>query len=416
MRTYISTWPADVPPLPFPRRLAVLGATGSIGVNTLNVVAQHPDLFRVTALTGGRNAKRLAEQAAIFRPDLLAVLDAATSEALRALLPTDYHPQILFGPSAFVAAAVHPDADLVLSAIVGAAGFPPTLAAANAGKWIALANKESLVLGGHLIRAACAKTGAIILPVDSEHNALFQGLAGHRDKDLRRLVLTASGGPFRGRSRAELAQVTCEEALHHPNWSMGPKVTIDSATLMNKGLELIEACHLYGVPPSRVAVVVHPQSVVHSLTEYVDGSFIAHLGVPDMRLPIAYCLGYPRRIPLEMKPLDLVQLGSLTFQDPAPEAFPCLGLARQSHDAGPSWDVVLNAANEVAVAAFLDGRIGFLDIPAAIERALHRHSGADTASAEAVLELDARTRDEVKNEFRRQGNAPMRSARAGGER
>ncbi|MGE4554240.1 MAG: 1-deoxy-D-xylulose-5-phosphate reductoisomerase [Desulfovibrionaceae bacterium] len=398
MRTYISTWPADAAQPPFPRGLAVLGATGSIGVNALKVAARHPELFRIVALTGGRNVERLAEQAAAFRPGLLAVLDPAAAEVLRALLPTGYTPKILHGPEGFLTAATHPDADMVLSAIVGAAGFPPTLAAARAGKWIALANKESLVLGGHLIRAACAESGAVILPVDSEHNALFQGLLGHRGEDLRRLVLTASGGPFRGRSRAELAHVGRDEALHHPNWSMGPKVTIDSATLMNKGLELIEACHLYGLPAARVAVVVHPQSIVHSLTEYVDGSLLAHLGVPDMRIPIAHCLCYPRRVELGMEPLDLVRLGSLTFQDPDPAAFPCLDLARRAHDAGPSWDAVLNAANEVAVAAFLEGRIGFMDIPAAIERALSRHAGADTASAEAVLELDARTRAEARKD------------------
>ncbi|MBA4358648.1 MAG: 1-deoxy-D-xylulose-5-phosphate reductoisomerase, partial [Desulfovibrio sp.] len=356
MKSYISLWPASAPEVPFPRTLAILGSTGSIGVSALSVVAQHPELFRVAALAGGRNAKRLAEQATVFRPGVLAVLDETTAAELKQLLPAGYCPEILVGPTAYEAIAAMPGAELVLSAIVGAAGFLPTLAAAKAGKRIALANKESLVLGGRLIRAACRASGALILPVDSEHNAVFQALCGHvgagAAAELSKLILTASGGPFRGRDAAFLAAVTPAQALNHPNWSMGPKVSIDSATLMNKGLEVIEACHLFGLPVERVDVLVHPQSIVHSLVEYVDGSQLAHLGLPDMRIPIAHSLCYPRRVGLKLPRLDLAQAADLTFEAPDETLFPCLGLAKAAFAASHSHPVALNAANEVAVELF----------------------------------------------------------------
>ena len=397
MKTYISLWPASAPDLPFPRSLAVLGSTGSIGVSALSVVAQHPELFRVAALAGGRNAKRLAEQAATFRPAVLAVLDAATAAELKQLLPAGYHPEILVGPPAYEAVAALPGADLVLSAIVGAAGFLPTLAAAKAGKRIALANKESLVLGGRLIRAACRASGAVVLPVDSEHNALFQALCGHNgDDDLTRLILTASGGPFRGRDAAFLAAVTPAQALNHPNWSMGPKISVDSATLMNKGLEIIEACHLYGLPVERVDVLVHPQSIVHSLVEFVDGSQLAHLGLPDMRIPIAHSLCYPRRVGLSMPRLDLAQAADLTFEAPDEKLFPCLGLAKAAFAASHSHPAALNAANEVAVELFLAGRITFPDIPRLIEAALARHAALkEHCGAADLIDADAETRRET---------------------
>ncbi|OGR34171.1 MAG: 1-deoxy-D-xylulose-5-phosphate reductoisomerase [Desulfovibrionales bacterium GWA2_65_9] len=405
MKTYISLWPAHAPALPFPRTLAILGSTGSIGVSALAVVAQHPDLFRVAALTGGRNARRLAEQAAAFRPGVLAVLDEAVAKELRLLLPAGYHPEILAGPAAFEAVAAMPGADLVLSAIVGAAGFLPTLAAATAGKRIALANKESLVLGGRLIRNACQASGAVVLPVDSEHNALFQALCGHvgengsengNDDEMARLILTASGGPFHGKDAAFLAAVTPAQALKHPNWSMGAKVSIDSATLMNKGLEVIEACHLYGLPPARVDVLVHPQSIVHSLVEYVDGSQLAHLGVPDMRIPIAHSLCYPRRVALAMPRLDLASAASLTFEAPDETLFPCLGLAKAAFAASHSHPVALNAANEVAVELFLQGRITFPDIPRLIEAALARHAALkENCGAAELINADAETRRET---------------------
>lgn len=396
MKSYISTWPLLAPELPFPRRLAILGSTGSIGVNALRVVAGHRELFHVEALAGGKNAKRLAQQASEFRPAVLAVLDDATAKELRALLPTGYAPTILIGPEAYEAVATLPEADLVLSAIVGAAGFLPTLAAAKAGKRIALANKESLVLGGLLIRQACQRSGAVILPVDSEHNALFQALCGHADSsgaELHKLILTASGGPFRGRDAAFLAAVTPAQALNHPNWSMGAKISVDSASLMNKGLEVIEACHLYGLPVERVDVLVHPQSIVHSLAEYVDGSQLAHLGVPDMRIPIAHCLCFPRRVGLDMPRLDLAQVGGLTFERADEGLFPCLRLAKEAYAASPSHPAVLNAANEIAVELFLNGDIGFLDIPRLIEAELGRHAPlGEGASAAQLLEVDAETR------------------------
>jgi len=397
VKTYISLWPAHAPQLPFPRSLAILGSTGSIGVSALSVVAQHPELFRVAALAGGKNAARLAEQAAAFRPGVLAVLDEAVAHELRGLLPAGYAPEILVGPAAYEVIAAMPEADLVLSAIVGAAGFLPTLAAAKAGKRIALANKESLVLGGRLIRAACRASGAVVLPVDSEHNALFQALCGHNgDEEVARLILTASGGPFRGRDAAFLADVTPAQALNHPNWSMGAKISVDSATLMNKGLEIIEACHLYGLPVARVDVLVHPQSIVHSLVEYVDGSQLAHLGVPDMRIPIAHSLCYPRRVSLDMPRLDLASASTLTFEAPDETLFPCLGLAKAAFAASHSHPVALNAANEVAVELFLQGRIRFLDIPRLIEAALTRHAALpENCGADELIAADAGTRRET---------------------
>jgi 1-deoxy-D-xylulose-5-phosphate reductoisomerase len=292
--------------------------------------------------------------------------------------------------------ATHPDAAMVLAAQVGAAGLAPTLAAAETGKVVALANKESLVLAGDLFRTVCRRSGAVVLPVDSEHNAVFQALAGHDLADVERIVLTASGGPFRGRDLGFLGSVTREQALNHPNWSMGAKITIDSATLMNKGLEVIEACHLYGVGLERIGVVVHPQSIVHSLVHYRDGSFLAHLGAPDMRIPIAYCLSFPHRLPLSMQPLDLVRAGTLTFEEPDLSSFACLQLAMRALAGGPELPVVLNAANEAAVAAFLADRIRFLDIPALIGRALDEmdvSSGA--ADLAAIQALDAATRRTV---------------------
>ena len=392
MPQYISRLPTPEDAAPFPRRLVLLGATGSIGTSALKVVAAHPERFEVLALAGGRNAALLAEQAKEFRPACLAVLDAATARQLKERLPDGYEPEILVGPEAYVALAALPEADLVLSAIVGAAGLAPTYAAVKAGKTVALANKESLVLAGHLIREACAETGAVILPVDSEHNALFQALSGENPRHVRRLILTASGGPFRGKDREYLKTVSLAQALNHPNWSMGAKITIDSSTLMNKGLEVIEACHLYGVAVSDVATVVHPQSIVHSLVEFADGSLLAHLGPPDMMIAIAYCLAYPERVALPLAPLDLAAIGRLTFEEPDLAAFPCLRLAREAYGAGRSHPTVLNAANEVAVELFLKERIPFLRIPEIIEDALAAHDGCAADSLEDILALDADSR------------------------
>jgi 1-deoxy-D-xylulose-5-phosphate reductoisomerase len=395
MIDYISALPKarDLPD--FPRRLTVLGSTGSIGRSTLKVVRDHAEAFTVQALAAGRNVELLAKQAAKFRPAVLATLLPEGASRLRELLPADYRPEILAGPQAFVDLASDGQTQVVLSAIVGAAGLPPTLAAAKAGKIVALANKESLVLAGGLIRQACRKSGAVILPVDSEHNALFQSLVGHDGADVDHLVLTASGGPLRTLTREEIAKVTPERALKHPNWSMGAKITIDSATLMNKGLEVIEACHLYGLPEDRVRVLVHPQSIVHSLAAYRDGSLLAHLGTPDMRIAIAYCLCYPKRLSLAVEPLNLAKIGTLSFEEPRLAAFPCLDLARRAVRAGTSHCVVLNAANEVAVERFLAGAIPFTAIAQAVTWALESHAGQPADDLTAIMELDKAAREAV---------------------
>jgi len=398
--SYISRLPGPEDAPGFPRKLVVLGCTGSIGVSALSVAAEHPEMFQVLGLAAGRNARLLAEQAARWRPPYLAVLSEETAKELRALLPSGYAPEILTGPEAYPRIAALPEADLALSAIVGAAGLPPTLAAVRAGKMVALANKESLVLAGDLIRETCRETGAVILPVDSEHNALFQALGGRGLRDLPEcssLILTASGGPFRQKDASFLETVTVEQALDHPNWSMGPKITIDSATLMNKGLEVIEACRLYGMPPEMVRVAVHPQSIVHSLAEFHDGSLLAHLGPPDMRIAISYCMSYPERAPLSLAPIDLIKIGALTFEAPREDAFPCLALARRALEAGPSHTVVLNAANEVAVELFLNREIPFLDIPRRIAAALDAHQGVDVPDLDAILELDRETRQRARS-------------------
>ena len=393
MNTYISALPKEKN---FPRTLVVLGSTGSIGVSALSVLAGHESDFKVLGLAGARNAELLAEQALRWRPPFLAVLNTGAAKELASLLPGDYTPKILIGPQGYVDMAALDGADMVLAAQVGAAGLPPTYAAARAGKMIALANKEALVLAGDLIREACRDSGAMILPVDSEHNALFQAMAGHDTNDIRKLILTASGGPFRGKTQNEIADVTPAQALKHPNWSMGAKISIDSATLMNKGLEVIEAHHLFGLGPDAIQVVVHAQSIVHSLVEYVDGSLLAHLGPPDMRIAIAYALGYPRRLPLELKPLDLTKTGPLTFEPPALDIFPCLEYAFEALRAGPSHPVALNAANEAAVDLFLSGRIEFLKIPALIKKALDNHKAVSVAGIKAVLDVADETTARVR--------------------
>jgi len=320
---------------------------------------------------------------------MLAVLDAALAEELRGMLPSGYAPEIVHGQEGYEELARLPEAEMVLSAQVGAAGLPATLAAARAGKIIALANKESLVLAGPMIRDACQRYGAMILPVDSEHNAVFQSLRGETCSSLRRIILTASGGPFRDMDAAELDAVTVGQALAHPNWSMGAKISVDSATLMNKGLEVIEACLLFGLDMDQVAVLIHPQSIVHSLVEFTDRSLLAHLGPADMQVPISHCLGYPERLGLSLAPLDLLQSGTLTFCEPRTDLFPCLELARQAYRAGPSHLVALNAANEAAVDLFLRERIPFMHIAALIRRALDNHAGQSVDSLETILELSA---------------------------
>ena len=396
MTSYISSLPgpefADLQC----RSLAILGSTGSIGASALAVVDSCPGSFTVAALAAARNVTLLAEQARKYRPGWLAVLDENAAAELARLLPTGYTPHIVTGPQGYAALAALQEADIILSAQVGAAGLAATEAAARAGKVIALANKESLVLAGDLIRSLCAKSGAVVLPVDSEHNAVFQCLHGRDMASVRRLILTASGGPFRGKSKEFLQNVTPEQALAHPNWAMGPKISIDSATMMNKGLEVIEAHYLYGLPLDQIDVLVHPQSLVHSLVEYTDGSMLAQCGPPDMRLPIAHCLGWPRTLDPGARRLDLTRAPALTFEEPDLSLFPCLSLARQTLAGGKGLPVVLNAANEVAVARFLEGRIGFAEIPTLVAEALEAHdahgSGQPPETLNDILLLDQETR------------------------
>lgn len=350
------------------KALSILGSTGSVGVQTLDVVAAFPDRFRVAALAAGRNVERVTEQVRQFRPERVSVAEREGAERLRAELGADA-PAIDWGPGGLEAVACHP-ADTVVAGLVGAVGLQPTLAAVRAGRTVALANKEVLVMAGALVGRELERAGTRLLPVDSEHSAIFQALAGQRAADVRKIVLTASGGPFRTWEAERIAAATVEEALRHPNWDMGAKITIDSASLMNKGLEVIEARWLFGTSPDAIDVVVHPESIVHSWVEFIDGSVIAQLGAPDMRGPIALALTWPERLPLEVPRLDLTELGRLHFEAPDRERFPCLDLAFAALRGGEAAPAVLNAANEVAVAAFLAGGLPFPAIPAINGRVL----------------------------------------------
>ncbi|MCL6620649.1 MAG: 1-deoxy-D-xylulose-5-phosphate reductoisomerase [Syntrophobacterales bacterium] len=373
--------------------LAILGSTGSIGRNALSVVAEHPEEFRVVGLAAGRNAARLAEQVQHFRPAVVAVETPEAAAELKARLKTAATPDILVGQEGARTVATLPEADLVLSAMVGAVGLAPTYAAIRAGKDVALANKETLVAAGSLVMQAVQEHGVALIPVDSEHSAIFQAMHGHSKEEVRSLWLTASGGPFRTWSREQLAAATPREALRHPNWAMGAKITIDSATMMNKALEVIEAAVLFGLPPERIRVFIHPQSIIHSLVEFVDGSVLAQLGWPDMRLPIAYALTYPRRLPLNGEPLDLARVARLTFEPPDLERFPALALGYEAAAIGGTMPAVLNAANEVAVAAFLAGRLPFLGIPRVVADTMAAHQPEPLASLEQVLAVNDWARD-----------------------
>jgi 1-deoxy-D-xylulose-5-phosphate reductoisomerase len=375
------------------KRLAILGSTGSIGTSTLAVAAEHPEEFQVAGLAAGRNIQLLAHQVKEFQPAVVSVQDEAGAANLRALLPGAGAPEILSGPPGLLKVATASGADMVVSALVGAVGLEPTVAAIEAGIPVALANKETLVAAGPLVMAVARARGVSLIPVDSEHSAIFQALQGQRPEDVRRLWLTASGGPFRSWEAARLKEVTAAQALKHPNWSMGPKITIDSATMMNKALEVIEASVLFDLPVDRVGVYIHPQSIVHSLVEFVDGSVLAQLGVPDMRLPIAYALAYPGRLPLSAPPLDLCQIARLTFEPPDLTRFPGLSLGYAAARTGGTMPAVLNAANEMAVAAFLQGRIKFLDIPRVVEAAMDAHQCQPLTSLEQVLGVNRWARD-----------------------
>ncbi len=380
------------------KTLAILGSTGSIGVSTLEIVAAHPERYRVATLTAGNNLPLLQEQIRRFAPRQVAVVAASDAVRLRDAIGAG-GPEILSGIEGLIACASHDEAQMVVSAIVGAAGLVPTMAAIEAGKDVALANKETLVTAGPLVMEAVRRRGVKLYPVDSEHSAIFQSLIGHRKADVRRLILTASGGPFRSRSLAELRQVTPAEALAHPNWAMGRKISIDSATMMNKGLEVIEASWLFDLPGEQIAVHVHPQSVVHSMVEYLDGSVMAQMGIPDMKTPIAYALSYPERLPLNLPPLDLCALGSLTFEKADSARFGCLALAYEALRAGGTMPAVLNAANEVAVDAFLDGHLGFLDIQTVIRRVLEQHAPQPLKHISEVLRTDQWARDNARRQI-----------------
>ncbi len=379
--------------------VAVLGSTGSIGESTLDVVARHPDRFRIVALAAHSNHEALFAQCERFRPDCAALVDRAAAAKLAqrvasAGLPT----RVLAGLDALSTVATLAEADVVMAAIVGAVGLVSTLAAAAAGKQLLLANKEALVLAGPLLLDAAGRSGARILPIDSEHNAIFQclpvgGAPGTPPAGVARIVLTASGGPFLRTRREELAAVTPEQAVAHPNWRMGPKISVDSATLMNKGLELIEACHLFAVPHEAVRVVIHPQSIVHALVEFADGSVLAELSQPDMRVPIAHALGWPERIASGAAGLDLVQIAKLSFEAPDLERFPCLSIAQAAARTGGTAPAVMNAANEVAVAAFLGRRLNFASIAGVIESVLQQHEAGPVRSLDDALAADAWARE-----------------------
>jgi 1-deoxy-D-xylulose-5-phosphate reductoisomerase len=377
------------------RCISLLGSTGSIGVNVLDVIRQFPEKYKIVALAAGTNIQRLAQQVVEFSPELISVCDEHRATGLRALLPASFHDRIVHGNEGNVLVASFSSADLTLSAIVGAAGLLPTLAAIEAGKDIGLANKETLVMAGSIVMTAVMKKRVSLLPVDSEHSAIFQALEAGRRKDLRKIILTASGGPFRGMSRQQLQHVTKEQALNHPNWSMGKKISIDSATLMNKGLEVIEARWLFGVQSKAIEVVVHPQSIVHSLVEYKDGSVLAQLGIPDMRIPISYALSYPARLPLQLKPLNLAECGSLEFHEPDYLSFPALKLAFSALESGGVLPAVLNSANEVAVEAFLNSKITFPQIAETVARTMDIvHEGSEDI-LEDILGADGAARREA---------------------
>ena len=372
------------------RRVSILGSTGSIGCNTLDLIARNREAFEIEALTANRNVAALADQARRFRPALAAVADPACYGALRDAL-SDTNIEVAAGPEAIVEAAAR-RVDWVMAGIVGAAGLAPALAAVRQGAILAIANKECLVTAGDIFMAEAAKNGATVLPVDSEHNAIFQVFDFDGREAIERIILTASGGPFRTTPMEELSHVTPVQAVAHPNWTMGAKISVDSATMMNKGLELIEAHYLFEMPERAIEVLVHPQSIVHSMVGYVDGSVLAQLGTPDMRTPIAFTLSWPERMTAPSARLDLGKIGTLTFETPDDRRFPALRLARESLRAGQGATTVLNAANEVAVAAFLDERIGYLDIVGTVSETLDKVAGRAVSTLSEVIDLDQQAR------------------------
>ena len=378
------------------KSIIILGSTGSIGTNTLDIVQRFPDEFRVIGLTGGGNIDKLEEQMRTFKPKAVAVSTESSAAALRTRC-ADLSIDILAGEEGLAQVAAMPGAELVISAIVGAAGLVPTLAAIRSGKHIALANKEPMVMAGKLMQDEARKHGVRIFPVDSEHSAIFQSLEGHRIEDVRRLILTASGGALWTLTKEQLQDVTPERALQHPNWKMGSKITIDSATLMNKGLEVVKAHWLFDIPESRIDVMIHRESIIHSLVEYQDRSMIAQLGLPDMRTPISYAMRYPERMPLDLPSLDLTEVGTLTFCRPDHDRFPCLNLGYESLRIGGTMPAAMNAANEVAVDAFLNGGIRFIEIAEVIRSTMTAHSHHAVACLDDALEADRWAREKAES-------------------
>jgi 1-deoxy-D-xylulose-5-phosphate reductoisomerase len=374
------------------KRLAILGSTGSIGVNTLDIIRQFPEQFEVISLSAGLNTRLLRQQILEFHPKIVSVLNRELAEALKRDLAS-VPVEIVHGIEGLIKVATPPEVDQVVSAIVGAVGLIPTLSAIKTGKTIALANKESLVMAGKIVIEEAKRNRVQILPIDSEHSAIFQSLLGHQKEEIERLILTASGGPFLHLPRGKLHEVTVKDALNHPNWEMGKKITIDSASLMNKGLEVIEAHWLFDMPVERIAVQIHPQSVIHSMVEYRDGSVIAQMGIADMRVPISYALSFPQRLPLSLPRLDLFRKGGLTFMPPDSERYPCLKLAYQSIEMGETMPAILNAANEVSVNAFIKGMIRFTDIPILIQRVMEDHKVKSVHTVEDILKADHWARD-----------------------
>ncbi|MBW1781032.1 MAG: 1-deoxy-D-xylulose-5-phosphate reductoisomerase [Deltaproteobacteria bacterium] len=375
------------------KKIALLGATGSIGVSALKIARSNPEKYKIVALSAGRNKDLLLRQIEVFRPEAVAVLEESLAGELKNCLPASDAPDVFFGVEGFVRLATLKRVDTVISAMTGAAGLMPTYEAIKAGKDIALANKETMVMAGPLVMAEAKKRGVSILPIDSEHSAILQSLKGHMREDLKRVILTASGGPFRDLSLDEMRKVTAAQALKHPNWSMGPKITIDSATMMNKGLEVIEAKWLFDLKMDQIDILIHPQSIIHSMAEYRDGSIIGQLGIPDMTIPISYALSYPRHIHNGLPPLDLEKVGELRFERPDMKRFRCLDLALRAAAQGGSMPTVLNGANEIAVDAFLKGSIGFLDIPDLIEKTMKAHTLSPVKTIEAVMTADRWARD-----------------------
>ncbi len=382
------------------KKITLLGSTGSIGQSALDVIAGHPDKFRVAALVAGRNVRLLARQIVEFRPDVAAVHSRKEADALKRLLGPKNRVPVLYDETGILEAAAHDGADMVVSAISGAAGLKPTLAAIDAGKDIALANKETLVAAGSVVMKKAGRNKISLLPVDSEHSAIFQCLAGQKKENLKRIILTASGGPFLKSSRKELKAVTPAQALRHPRWKMGRKITIDSASLMNKGLEVIEARWLFNLDVDRIDVLIHPQSTVHSLIELIDGSLLAQLGIADMRIPIAYALSYPDRLENPLPGLNLAAAGELLFAEPDMKKFPCLRLAYEAGRLGGTAPAALNAANEEAVGAFLENKICFTDLPKVIEKVLDRQVVKQNPSLEDILQVDGQSRAQARSVLR----------------